>query len=148
MGIAKRLRVQQVAVLTDLRRGMQSGTRVVEIDVPVLVQFGGQTPLNLARALKEYGVSIWGTPPEAIALAEDREQFAAILRELDIPQPENGTAMSLDEAGRLRDLKQDGWHVSYERYQVEGNYQLPGKMTLENPQLKVKLVISDWVVPA
>ena len=41
---------------------------------------------------------IWGTSADAIALAEDREQFAAILNELDIPQPENGTAMSLDEA--------------------------------------------------
>ncbi len=66
--------------------------------VPVLAQFGGQTPLNLAQALKDAGVPIWGTSPEAIALAEDRRQFADILRELDIPQPENGTAMSLDEA--------------------------------------------------
>jgi carbamoyl-phosphate synthase large subunit len=65
---------------------------------PILVQFGGQTPLNLAQKLKDYGVPIWGTSPDAIALAEDREQFAAILRELDIPQPDNGTAMSLDEA--------------------------------------------------
>ncbi|MCS7062089.1 MAG: carbamoyl-phosphate synthase large subunit [Anaerolineae bacterium] len=66
--------------------------------VPVLVQFGGQTPLNLAQALKDAGVPIWGTSPEAIALAEDRRQFADVLRELDIPQPENGTAMSLEEA--------------------------------------------------
>ena len=65
---------------------------------PVLVQFGGQTPLNLARKLQEAGVPIWGTSPDAIALAEDREQFAAVLRELEIPQPENGTAMSIDEA--------------------------------------------------
>jgi carbamoyl-phosphate synthase large subunit len=63
-----------------------------------LVQFGGQTPLNLAQRLKEAGVPIWGTSPEAIALAEDRKQFAAILDELGIPQPENGTAMSLEEA--------------------------------------------------
>jgi carbamoyl-phosphate synthase large subunit len=68
---------------------------------PILVQFGGQTPLNLAQKLKDYGVPIWGTSPEAIALAEDREQFAAILRELDIPQPDNGTAMSLDEARQV-----------------------------------------------
>jgi len=66
--------------------------------VPVLVQFGGQTPLNLARKLQDAGVPIWGTSPEAIALAEDREKFAAILNELEIPQPENGTAMSIDEA--------------------------------------------------
>lgn len=66
--------------------------------VPMLVQFGGQTPLNLAYALQAAGVPIWGTSPDAIALAEDRQQFAAILNELDIPQPENGTAMSLPEA--------------------------------------------------
>ena len=65
---------------------------------PVLVQFGGQTPLNLARKLQDAGVPIWGTSPDAIALAEDREKFAAILRELEIPQPDNGTAMSIDEA--------------------------------------------------
>ncbi|MFN4294190.1 MAG: carbamoyl-phosphate synthase large subunit [Thermoflexales bacterium] len=68
---------------------------------PVLVQFGGQTPLNLAQALKDYGVPIWGTSPDAIALAEDRQKFAEVLRELDIPQPENGAAMSLDEARRV-----------------------------------------------
>ncbi|MFC1466426.1 MAG: carbamoyl-phosphate synthase large subunit [Candidatus Brachytrichaceae bacterium NZ_4S206] len=68
---------------------------------PVLVQFGGQTPLNLAQALKDYGVPIWGTSPDAIALAEDRQKFAEVLRELDIPQPENGTAMSLEEARRV-----------------------------------------------
>ncbi|GIV85044.1 MAG: carbamoyl-phosphate synthase (glutamine-hydrolyzing) [Candidatus Roseilinea sp.] len=68
---------------------------------PVLVQFGGQTPLNLAQALKDYGVPIWGTSPDAIALAEDRQKFAEVLRELDIPQPENGTARSLDEARRV-----------------------------------------------
>ncbi len=66
--------------------------------VPVLVQFGGQTPLNLARALQAAGVPIWGTSPDAIALAEDRKLFSAVLDELEIPQPENGTAMSLDEA--------------------------------------------------
>ena len=66
--------------------------------VPVLVQFGGQTPLNLSRALQAAGVPIWGTSPEAIALAEDRKLFSEILNELDIPQPENGTAMSLTEA--------------------------------------------------
>ncbi len=66
--------------------------------VPMLVQFGGQTPLNLAQQLEAYGVPIWGTPPSAIALAEDRRLFAEVLRELDIPQPENGTALSLEEA--------------------------------------------------
>jgi carbamoyl-phosphate synthase large subunit len=85
----------------NMRRQLETEeTPVLEsrISIPVLVQFGGQTPLNLAGALKDYGVPIWGTSPEAIALAEDREKFAEVLRELDIPQPDNGTAMSLDEA--------------------------------------------------
>jgi len=65
---------------------------------PVIVQFGGQTPLKLARALEAVGVPIMGTSPEAIDLAEDRERFGALLREHNIPQPANGTATSIDEA--------------------------------------------------
>ncbi len=65
---------------------------------PVIVQFGGQTPLKLARALEAANVPIWGTTPDAIDLAEDRERFGALLRELDIPQPANGTATSVEDA--------------------------------------------------
>ncbi len=64
----------------------------------VIVQLGGQTPLKLARPLAEAGVPIWGTPPAAIDLAEDRRQFGALLAEEGILQPEAGTATSLDEA--------------------------------------------------
>ncbi|MGA8183716.1 MAG: carbamoyl-phosphate synthase large subunit [Terriglobia bacterium] len=64
----------------------------------VIVQFGGQTPLNLARQLKAAGVPIIGTSPESINLAEDRKHFGKLLMDLDIPQPENGTAMSVKEA--------------------------------------------------
>jgi carbamoyl-phosphate synthase large subunit len=64
----------------------------------VIVQFGGQTPLNIAQELKENGVKIIGTTPESIKFAEDRESFRQKMIELDIPQPESGTAMSLDEA--------------------------------------------------
>ncbi len=64
----------------------------------VIVQFGGQTPLNLARQLKAAGVPIIGTSPESINLAEDRKYFGNLLARLGIPQPENGTAMSVDEA--------------------------------------------------
>jgi len=64
----------------------------------VIVQFGGQTPLNLAAGLEAAGVKILGTSPHAIQLSEDREQFAKLLKELDIPQPENGIARSLEEA--------------------------------------------------
>lgn len=64
----------------------------------VLVQFGGQTPLNIAEALHQAGATIWGTSVETIDLAEDRERFNALMRELDIPQPAGATAMNNDEA--------------------------------------------------
>ena len=73
---------------------------VIEREQPigVIVQFGGQTPLNLAAGLEAAGVKILGTSPHAIQLSEDREEFAKLLKELDIPQPENGIARSLEEA--------------------------------------------------
>jgi carbamoyl-phosphate synthase large subunit len=64
----------------------------------VIVQFGGQTPLNLAQELKDNGVKILGTTPENIHLAEDRERFRERMIALDILQPESGIARSLDEA--------------------------------------------------
>ncbi|AYJ85583.1 carbamoyl-phosphate synthase large subunit [Sphingomonas paeninsulae] len=64
----------------------------------VIVQFGGQTPLNLARALEASGIPILGTSPAAIDLAEDREQFADLITKLDLKQPENGLARNRDEA--------------------------------------------------
>ncbi|MFC1590015.1 carbamoyl-phosphate synthase large subunit [Candidatus Omnitrophota bacterium] len=63
-----------------------------------IVQFGGQTPLNLAQELKDNGVRILGTTPESIHLAEDRERFREKMMALNIPQPESGIARSLDEA--------------------------------------------------
>ncbi len=69
-----------------------------EKPVGVVVTFGGQTPLKLARALEAAGVPIMGTSPEAIDLAEDRSRFAPILDELGIEYPAAGTASSLDEA--------------------------------------------------
>jgi carbamoyl-phosphate synthase large subunit len=66
--------------------------------VGVIVQFGGQTPLNLARALEKAGIPILGTSPDAIDLAEDRERFAALVNKLKLRQPSNGIARSRDEA--------------------------------------------------
>jgi carbamoyl-phosphate synthase large subunit len=66
-----------------------------------IVQFGGQTPLNLAQELKDNGVNILGTTPECIHFAEDRERFREKMIELGIPQPESGTARSLDEALKI-----------------------------------------------
>ena len=64
----------------------------------VLVQFGGQTPLNIAGTLAEAGAPIWGTSVETIDLAEDRKRFNALMRELDIEQPAGALALSREEA--------------------------------------------------
>ncbi|MFN5631819.1 MAG: carbamoyl-phosphate synthase large subunit [Sphingomonadales bacterium] len=69
----------------------------------VIVQFGGQTPLNLAKALEEAGIPILGTSPDAIDLAEDRERFAALINKLKLKQPENGIARSREEAIKVAD---------------------------------------------
>jgi len=73
---------------------------IVDVERPdgVIVQFGGQTPLNLADELHQAGVPIIGTSPDSIDLAEDRKRFSELLKELKIPQPENGTATSPEEA--------------------------------------------------
>src|SRR3974390_2467165 len=75
---------------------------IVEREKPagVIVQFGGQTPLNLALELKRNGVSIVGTAPESIDLAEDRRR-CRLLDELRLPQPRNGTALVPEEAARV-----------------------------------------------
>jgi carbamoyl-phosphate synthase large subunit len=80
-------------VLEILRVEQQNGTLK-----GVIVQFGGQTPLNLAKALEAAGIPILGTSPDAIDLAEDRERFAALINKLKLKQPENGIARSRDEA--------------------------------------------------
>jgi len=84
---------------------------IVELERPmgVVVQFGGQTPLRLARGLEAEGVPILGTPPEAIDVAEDRGRFEAIARELGVAQPPNGTARTL--AAALREAEKIGYPV-------------------------------------
>ncbi len=69
----------------------------------IIVQFGGQTPLNIARELEEAGVTVLGTSPETIDLAEDRDRFRKMMEKLSIPQPESGMAASLDEALKVAD---------------------------------------------
>src|SRR5204863_9706528 len=73
---------------------------VIEAERPegLIVQFGGQTPLKLARALEDAGARLLGTPVDAIDLAEDRGRFGALLRRLGIAHPPYGTALSADEA--------------------------------------------------
>ncbi|MBR0118861.1 MAG: carbamoyl-phosphate synthase large subunit, partial [Eubacterium sp.] len=72
-----------------------------EQPVGVIAQFGGQTPLNIAAELKKNGVRILGTSPEVIDLAEDRDQFRAMMDKLGIPMPESGMAVDADEAKEI-----------------------------------------------
>ncbi|MDA8135268.1 MAG: carbamoyl-phosphate synthase large subunit, partial [Desulfobacteraceae bacterium] len=76
---------------------------IVEKEKPfgVIVQFGGQTPLNLASDLQKAGVPIIGTSPDSIDRAEDRDLFQEMLKKLGLRQPENGIALSLDDAVRV-----------------------------------------------
>ena len=76
---------------------------IVDVEKPegVIVQFGGQTPLNLAMRLHKAGVPIIGTAADSIDLAEDRKRFGALLSELGIPQPENGMAATGEEAKKV-----------------------------------------------
>ncbi|MDH3997342.1 MAG: carbamoyl-phosphate synthase large subunit [Desulfuromonadales bacterium] len=76
---------------------------IVHVEQPkgVIVQFGGQTPLKLAVALKKAGVPIIGTSPDAIDRAEDRERFQALLVKLDLKQPANGIARSVPESEKI-----------------------------------------------
>ena len=80
-------------VLEVLAKEQENGTLV-----GVIVQFGGQTPLKLARALEAAGIPILGTTPDNIDLAEDRERFAAMVERIGLLQPKNGIARSRDEA--------------------------------------------------
>ena len=78
---------------------------VIEVENPdgIIVHYGGQTPLKLAAALEASGANIIGTSPDAIDLAEDRERFQKMIEKLDLKQPKNGTARSLEEALNIAD---------------------------------------------
>lgn len=73
---------------------------IIHLEKPkgVIVQYGGQTPLKLARALEAAGAPIIGTSPDSIDLAEDRERFQKLLERLNLKQPPNATARSVDQA--------------------------------------------------
>ena len=106
----------------------------------VIVQFGGQTPLTLALPLKAHGVSIIGTEPESIDLAEDRDRFGRLLNELDIPQPEGRTATSAE--GALEAARQIGYPVL-----VRPSYVLGGRaMVIAYDASTVESYMRDAVV--
>jgi carbamoyl-phosphate synthase large subunit len=79
---------------------LENVLEIIHIEKPfgVIVQYGGQTPLKLARDLESAGVPIIGTTPDSIDLAEDRERFQKLLNELGLKQPPNRTARTIDEA--------------------------------------------------
>ena len=104
----------------------------------VIVQFGGQTPLNLALDLKRNGVPIIGTAPESIDLAEDRRRFGRLLEELGIPQPRNGTALVPAEAVKI--AKQIGLPVL-----VRPSYVLGGRAMVIAYDLQT---VQDYVAQA
>lgn len=84
-----------LSVVDEENRAIDGGSRLFK---GLIVQFGGQTPLNLAVPLERAGVPILGTSPDAIDRAEDRKRFQELLRKLDLKQPENATAISVEEA--------------------------------------------------
>jgi len=103
-----------------------------EQPVGVIVQLGGQTPLKLVKPLEAAGVTILGTPPEAIDIAEDRKRFEKLARELGVQQPPNGTATSMDEAVAIAD------HIGYPVL-VRPSYVLGGRameIVYDEPSLR------------
>jgi carbamoyl-phosphate synthase large subunit len=106
----------------------------------VIVQFGGQTPLNLAKALEAAGIPILGTSPDAIDLAEDRERFAALINKLKLKQPENGIARSREEAIAVAD--KIGYPVL-----MRPSYVLGGRaMEIVDTQLQLENYIQTAVI--
>ncbi|BCW88648.1 Carbamoyl-phosphate synthase large chain [Alphaproteobacteria bacterium SO-S41] len=119
----------------ELVRKEQSNGEVLGL----IVQFGGQTPLKLARALEEAGIPILGTSPDAIDAAEDRKRFQALLEELDLKQPRNGTAMT--EAGIFQVAREIGYPVV-----IRPSYVLGGRgmaIVRDEDHMRETLDISD-----
>ena len=109
----------------------------------VIVQFGGQTPLNIAKELADAGVKILGTSPETIDLAEDRDRFRKIIRELGIPQPQSGMASTQQEA--LEVAKEIGYPLM-----VRPSYVLGGRameVVLDEAMLKQYVSLAVHVSP-
>ncbi|MDR2725028.1 MAG: carbamoyl-phosphate synthase large subunit, partial [Candidatus Adiutrix sp.] len=104
----------------------------------VIVQFGGQTPLNIAIELKKAGVPILGTTPEVIALAEDRDLFRKMMDQMDIPMPESGMAANFEEAAAV--AGRIGYPVM-----VRPSYVLGGRameIVFDNEQLKNSIQVN------
>ncbi len=109
----------------------------------IIVQFGGQTPLNIANELAEAGVNVLGTTPDTIDLAEDRDRFRKIMRKLGIPQPESGMAKTYEEAFEI--AKKIGYPLM-----VRPSYVLGGRgmeIVHDDKMLKRYLTVAVEVTP-
>ncbi len=106
----------------------------------VIVQYGGQTPLKLARALQAAGVPIIGTPPDAIDEAEDRERFQQMVNKLGLKQPPNRTARSMEDGVRLAE------EIGYPLV-VRPSYVLGGR-AMEIVYSEAELWIASWMTPS
>jgi len=118
---------------------------ILDVEKPkgVIVQFGGQTPLNLAVPLETAGARILGTSPDAIDLAEDRKRFQGLLRKLDLKQPRNATADTAEEA--LEAARDIGYPVV-----VRPSYVLGGRsmeIVYDDEELKEFMVTAVHVSP-
>ncbi|MGE4272491.1 MAG: carbamoyl-phosphate synthase large subunit [Desulfitobacterium sp.] len=120
-----------------------------------IVQFGGQTPLNIATQLQDAGVKILGTPPEVINLAEDRDQFRKMMEQLDIPMPQAGMAANLEEALEAAEgigypvmvrpsfvLGGRGMEVVYDKEQLQEYVSAAVDLTPENPILIDRFLVN------
>ncbi len=130
---------------------------IVEVEKPwgVIVQFGGQTPLKLAVSLKNAGVNILGTSPENIDRAEDRQLFKELIHKLNLRQPDNDTATSLEEAEKIAEkigypvvvrpsyvLGGRAMEIVYDRENIESYMSYAVKASPEHPILIDKFLDS------
>ncbi len=109
----------------------------------VIAQFGGQTPLNLSGDLEKFGVKILGTPPAVIDMAEDRDLFRAMMDKLEIPMPEAGMAVNVDEALAIAD--KIGYPVM-----VRPSYVLGGRgmeVVYDPENLRIYMAAAEGVTP-
>ena len=114
----------------------------------VIVQFGGQTPLNLANALEAHGVPIIGTSPKAIDLAEDREHFSALLKELGLKQADAGTATNVEDAAAIAARIREAGFDAQVRRQAEGFLDVAREAVHglpERPERRFLLQMADYV---
>nr|WP_321456227.1 carbamoyl-phosphate synthase large subunit [uncultured Cohaesibacter sp.] len=127
-------------VIEILRKEQENGELV-----GVIVQFGGQTPLKLAQALQDADIPILGTSPDAIDLAEDRDRFQKLLHQLDLKQPENGIAYSIEQARIVAD--QIGLPLVVRPSYVLGGRAMEIVRTPEAFEKYIQLTLAELVPP-